>query len=362
MVTRNPTSISTRDLLDDPDAFLEKLESVPFVNGGLFDCLDDAAGNGTAGRRMDAFSDDIENEGQDLCVPACLFFGECGLFTLLRRYKFTVEENTPLDQEVALDPELLGQVFENLLAAYNPETRETARKATGSYYTPRHVVDYMVDETLATALMGKSGSTNSDDTERERLRRLLDHERAFEDGQDALLPRRKEGCGPGDRRTARAGPGGWLRRFSHERAAQADLGAKAARPRQCALGKAAERARQEKWRAIRYRASKDREGARGRHCWRSAGPSSAYRDSDFGRKLYLMQNGIFGVDIQPIACQIAKLRFFISLIVEQTPNEDLRKNYGVRPLPNLETRIVAANALIGAREHRKRSLRIRRCG
>ena len=42
-----------------------------------------------------------------------------------------------------------------------------------------------------------------------------------------------------------------------------------------------------------------------------------YRDSDFGRKLYLIQNSIFGVDIQPIACQIAKLRFFISLAIEQ---------------------------------------------
>ena len=53
------------------------------------------------------------------------------------------------------------------------------------------------------------------------------------------------------------------------------------------------------------------------------------------------------MDIQPIACQIAKLRFFISLIVEQVPNDDPDKNYGIRPLPNLETRIVAANTLIG---------------
>ena len=61
-------------------------------------------------------------------------------------------ENTPAEQEVALDPELLGKVFENLLAAYNPETRENARKQTGSYYTPRPVVDYMVDEALVAAL------------------------------------------------------------------------------------------------------------------------------------------------------------------------------------------------------------------
>lgn len=62
--------------------------------------------------------------------------GVRGLIRTLASYNFTLAENTPLDQEVALDPELLGKVFENLLAAYNPETATTARKATGSYYTP----------------------------------------------------------------------------------------------------------------------------------------------------------------------------------------------------------------------------------
>ena len=71
-----------------------------------------------------------------------------GLIHILNRYKFTIAENTPIEEEVALDPELLGQVFENLLAAYNPETGTTARKQTGSFYTPREVVNYMVDESL----------------------------------------------------------------------------------------------------------------------------------------------------------------------------------------------------------------------
>jgi adenine-specific DNA-methyltransferase len=67
---------------------------------------------------------------------------------------------------------------------------------------------------------------------------------------------------------------------------------------------------------------------------------------DYGRKLYLIQNCIYGVDIQPIAVQIAKLRFFISLIVDQKPNDE-RENRGILPLPNLETKFVAANTLIG---------------
>ncbi len=66
---------------------------------------------------------------------------------------------------------------------------------------------------------------------------------------------------------------------------------------------------------------------------------------DFARKLYLIENCIYGVDIQPIATQIAKLRFFISLIVDQKV-DTTAPNLGVRPLPNLETRLVAADTLI----------------
>ncbi len=78
-----------------------------------------------------------------------------GLIHIFNRYNFTVEENTPIEQEVALDPELSGKVFENLLAAYNPETGATARKQTGSFYTPREIVNYMVDEALIACLQSK---------------------------------------------------------------------------------------------------------------------------------------------------------------------------------------------------------------
>ncbi len=80
-----------------------------------------------------------------------------GLLTILKRYNFTIDENTPIDQDVALDPELLGKVFENLLASYNPETATTARKATGSYYTPREIVEYMVNESLVAYLKESIG-------------------------------------------------------------------------------------------------------------------------------------------------------------------------------------------------------------
>ena len=68
-------------------------------------------------------------------------------------------------------------------------------------------------------------------------------------------------------------------------------------------------------------------------------------DPDYARKLFLIENCIYGVDIQPIAAQISKLRFFISLVVDQKVDKT-KTNFGIRPLPNLETKFVAANTLI----------------
>ena len=76
----------------------------------------------------------------------------------------------------------------------------------------------------------------------------------------------------------------------------------------------------------------------------------ADNNDDYGRKLYLIENCLYGVDIQPIAIQITKLRFFISLVCDQKTNRDKAKNHGIRPLPNLETKFVAANTLIGLPE------------
>ena len=101
---------------------------------------------------------------------------------MLKHYKFTVEENTPIEPEVALDPELLGKVFENLLAAYNPETGESARKQTGSYYTPRPIVDYMVEEALVATLAGQVRPTDGNAKFwEERLHYLLDYAKVSDD-------------------------------------------------------------------------------------------------------------------------------------------------------------------------------------
>jgi REP element-mobilizing transposase RayT len=145
-----------------PDKALELFSSIPFLNGGLFECLDFKEGNKEI--RLDGFSSTGKRQA---FIPDKLFFAEKhpldlnieygtknkkyeveGLINILDSYKFTITENTPLEEEIALDPELLGKVFENLLASYNPETQTTARKQTGSFYTPREIVNYMVDESL----------------------------------------------------------------------------------------------------------------------------------------------------------------------------------------------------------------------
>ncbi|MDT8391635.1 MAG: transposase [Lentisphaeria bacterium] len=154
---------------------LKLFEDIPFLNGGLFDCLDKEDEKGKV-LYVDGFT---RNPKKRPTVPNFLFFSDYqtldlsdaygdnrrknekvrGLIHLLDSYKFTVTENTPIDEEIALDPELLGKVFENLLASYNPETGTTARKQTGSFYTPREIVNYMVDESLKAYIEQKVAQT-----------------------------------------------------------------------------------------------------------------------------------------------------------------------------------------------------------
>ena len=175
-----------KEQMRDPDKLLCLFAQTPFINGGLFDCLDTFKATGKESYRIDCFSD---NQYHKLSIPNHLFFdAQQGLIPFLEHYKFTVEENTPIEQEVALDPELLGRVFEHLLAEYNPETREiasSARKETGSYYTPRAIVDYMVEEALVATLSQKCQPTDSNEIPwDERLPYLLDYAQMFDDASE----------------------------------------------------------------------------------------------------------------------------------------------------------------------------------
>jgi len=353
-----------KTMFQKPSEALDLFKNIPFLNGGLFECLDKREGTTEKPKdiRIDGFSDRTDSQPT---VPDFLFFGPerevdlsedygdkkfksvpvRGLIHIFNRYNFTVEEDTPIDQEVALDPELSGKVFENLLAAYNPETGATARKQTGSFYTPREIVNYMVDESLIACLKTKleAALPSAKDVEA-RLRHLCaytDEPHQFTAPEvDALiaaidsLKTLDPAVGSG------AFPMGVLHKLVF------------------ILGKLDPHS--EKWKERQIQrvrntikeAEKTEDAARrdkmvGDLEEQISGINEAFRlnELDYGRKLYLIENCIYGVDIQPIAVQIAKMRFFISLIVDQKI-DDKQPNRGVLPLPNLETKFVSANTLI----------------
>ena len=339
---RNFSRYRYKDQICDPDELLALFAQTPFVNGGLFDCLDSFKGKKEGGYRIDCFSDVHYHM---LSIPNRLFFdNDRGLIPILKHYKFTVEESTPIEQEVALDPELLGKVFEKLLATYNPDTGKSKRKQTGSYYTPRPIVDYMVEEALVATLAGQVSPTDGDEKLwKERLRYLIDYAEAFDDASEWFDNNETDGLvwaisevkildpavGSG------AFPMGVLHKLT---LALRRLDPTNNRWEKLQINRAAQKA------ADAFDTIDDQ--TRPEELLEIDETFKRYRDSDFGRKLYLIQNSIFGVDIQPVACQIAKLRFFISLTIEQVPDQTA-DNFGIKPLPNLETRFVAANTLIG---------------
>ena len=341
------------DLFINPDKFVELANKyVPFLNGGLFDCLDDK----DKGIYIDAFTDRKAISDQ-LVIPDFLFFGDevgknidlsewygdkkkkkvsaRGIIDILKRYNFTVEENTPFDQEVSLDPELLGKVFENLLAAYNPETQTTARKQTGSFYTPREIVQYMVDESLVAHLKRTVGEDL--EPEYRKLIQYTDEGPTLTDDQKRQIMQSlyeckvlDPACGSG------AFPMGMLQQMVH---ILGQLDPNNEQWKDMMLNNAISETSEA------YRNATDEERAE-----IVADIERSFNESinrpDYARKLYLIENCIYGVDIQPIAIQISKLRFFISLVVDQKTNNNPVDNFGIRPLPNLEAKFVSANTLI----------------
>jgi hypothetical protein len=341
---------------------LSLFKDVPFLNGGLFDCLDKPDDEGKI-LYVDGFS---RNPRKQAVVPDTLFFAEeheadlneiygtknkkyttKGLVEILSGYKFTVEENTPIEEEVALDPELLGKVFENLLASYNPETQTTARKQTGSFYTPREIVNYMVDESLKAYLKGvllEESSMSEDDAQAglDLLFEYTEEEHVFDGDETKTLIDAIDkckildpACGSG------AFPMGVLHKMVHI-LHKLDPNNKQWEQRQIdKVDKLIEEAQ-----GITDTAAREQVIAGLEQSRQDIEDAFGSNELDYGRKLYLIENCIYGVDIQPIAVQIAKLRFFISLVIDQKKQPG-KENLGIRALPNLETKFVAANTLIG---------------
>ncbi len=259
-------------------------EYTPFLNGGLFEP------NKTT---------DWVNECIDF--PSDWFRS---LYSHFDEFNFTTDESTPEYEQVAIDPEMLGRVFENLLASQLDETGQEARKASGSFYTPREIVSYMCKEAL-----------------RQYLYIKLDNE-SLNEGIDDLLDK----------------PDQYFEE-SHSNA------------------------KRELWGLDRrdevvekVLAALDEIQILDPACGSGAFPMGmlqlliktytrlGYKPKSYDLKLQILENNIYGVDIQPMAAEIARLRAWLSIIVDE---EDANN---VRPLPNLDFKFVCANTLVPLEE------------
>jgi len=292
-------------------------QDIPFLNGGLFEPqADDYYVRGTLG---------ISKYLNTLKVPndwIALFFAT------LEQYNFTIDENSINDSEVSIDPEMLGTIFENLLAEIDPDTEKSARKSTGSFYTPREIVDYMVEQSLINYLKSKTNIDNDNQLQLLFKEASLQPETFTEPQRISLLNALSDvkildpACGSG------AFPMGCLHKII------------------LALQKLDTDASWWKAKQISYQ-----KNAMAKQFLKEKLDNS---NSDYIRKLGVIQNSIYGVDIQPIAAEISKLRSFLSLVIDEKIIDDhIDGNRNIYALPNLEFKFVTANTLIGLEEENK---------
>jgi len=298
------TSIDSRDIRSD------SFDKVPYLNGGLFNPQSDDYYELDRGTFTSRHINTLKINDS--------WFKD--FFELLETYNFTIDENTVFDQELSVDPEMLGRIFENLLAEINPETGSSERKRTGSFYTPRQIVEYMVDQSLIEYLKTK---TKIDE---KKLSALISYD-LTDDTEHPLTDKDKQeivnsieslrildpACGSG------AYPIGALQKIVYI-LQQIDP--------DCKLWL------EQKLKNVPELYKK------------KIIDEVKSNPFDYTRKLDVIKNSIFGVDIQPIAVDVSRLRCFLTLVVESEIN-DSKQNRGIEPLPNLDFKFVCANTLIG---------------
>jgi len=285
-------------------------KDIPFLNGGIFEAKSD-----------DDFyykeKDDISKRPDLSLYISDSWFTE--LFKLFERYNFTVDESTPIDIDISIDPEMLGRIFENLLAEINENTQETARKSTGSYYTPRNIVDYMVTGSLK-YYFGNKTSLNSQEIE-DLLSYDVESVNLSEEKKKEVIEAIDNikiidpACGSG------AFPMGVLQKLL--------LVLKKVDPDnkywiEKKLGKIDD--------PVIRETEKER--------W-----LREHEETNYLRKLGLLRDSIYGIDIQLEATEISRLRAFLTLIVDKRVEKE-KSNAGIDPLPNLDFKFVTANSLI----------------
>lgn len=273
---------------------------IPFLNGGLFEPLGD-----------------YNWKKKDVILPNRLFFNSdfveegitgTGILDVFDRYNFTVNEAEPLEKEVAVDPEMLGKVFENLI-------EENRRKGLGAYYTPREVVHYMCQESLInyldTALNKDKHTVPRADIE--TLVHLGEQYSFYEAAKQAGTIGRDYPKPPKSIEQ--------YARLIDEKLAEITV---------CdpAVGSGA------------FPVGMMHEIVRAR-CALSPYFNDVHERTSYHFKRHAIQNCLYGVDIDPGAVEIAKLRLWLSLVVDE---EDVKQ---IKPLPNLDFKIIHGNSLIG---------------
>jgi hypothetical protein len=269
----------------------EKFDGVPYLNGGLF-----------KPQLNDYYKQNLIKIDDDWFIE---------IIELFNIYSFTIDENDVSTKDISIDPEMLGRIFENLLAEINPDTGESARKSTGSFYTPKKIVDYMVNQSIFNYLK------NNLDLEESIINDLIDNEINLD---NIDLNKRKmifdkvinlkildPASGSG------AFPLGILNKLNQllKRLDSDGL-------------------------LISQKLSNDKS---------IITSELKNKSQSYKRKYLILKNCIHGVDIQPIATEIARLRSFLTLIVEEVVDEKL-KNKGIEPLPNLDFKFITANTLM----------------
>jgi adenine-specific DNA-methyltransferase len=304
------------------DYFVKLKCRIPFLNGGLFEPLDNYDWNGNNFKIPNWMFSNIDEKEKDYAE---------GILDIFDRYNFTMNEDEPLEKEVAVDPEMLGKIFENLLDVKD-------RKSKGAFYTPREVVHYMCQESLINYLVNETGISyeaiknfiiygefmKDEDTTHEVKTGLLDMNISKE-----ILDLRNS-----------------VNRLKEIDNALANV--KVADPAVGSgafpLGMVSEivRARRN---ITEYYAMLNPNKYEVRMMYES-------ERHPLILKLHTIKNSIFAVDIEPSAVDIAKLRLWLSLVVEQETDENAEDN-GIearsrnpRPLPNLECHIMCGNSLI----------------
>ena len=258
---------------------LDKWKDLPFLNGGLFERDDDDKVRTKFPAIFFSNPNGVENYAgkESDRIPGRDYDWEQvpGLLNFFEQYNFTIDENDPNDAEVGVDPEMLGRIFENLLED---------NKDKGAFYTPKEIVQYMCRESLIAYLQTDA----TDDAHRERLRRFVEtHDATIL--HDAEYVREKienvKICDPA------IGSGAFPMGLLNELVA-------------CRV-------------------------ALGLHIDKNVNRAEI--------KKHIIQNSIYGVDIEKGAVDIARLRFWLSIAVDEDEPQDL---------PNLDYKIMQVNSLL----------------